>query len=98
MPWSKYEYANLTEGGFFKAFEYANDLTYDTFGAGILFGFFTVLFISFRQYGADKAFAAASFMTFILSVIMRAGSLVGDMFVIVFALATMVSIVVMRQQ
>lgn len=98
MPWDEYTYANLTGGGFFKAFEYGNDLTYDLFGVGTLFGFFAILFISFRQYGNDKAFAAASFMTFIMSVIMRSGELVGDMYVVLFAVATMISIVTMRRQ
>ena len=98
MPWSEYEYLNLTEGGFFKAFQYANTITYDVFGLGILFGFFLTLFISFRGYGTNKAFAAASFMTTLLAIIMRAGELVGDSVTMIFIIMSFISVLVMGRE
>ena len=90
MPWTEYNYSNIT--GFFDTVEYANELTSGYFGLSVVVGFWFVNFIAFMRYGTSRAFAASSFMSFVLSVIMRSGEMVGDYVPVILALMTMFSV------
>lgn len=79
----------------YSAFEYANTVTENLFGAGIIFSIFTILFVVFRRYGSFNAFAASSFITFVLSVMLRGTGLIDDMFVVIFGVMTAAAIIVM---
>jgi len=97
MPtWEAYETANVTN--IYQMMSYANSVTDSLFGVGLTFAFFSIFFIVFRRFGDDSAFTAASFITFVLSVLMRAMGLLGDIYVIFFALATAFSIVLLMRK
>ena len=62
-------YANVT--GMYSLFEYIQKVSSGWFFLMILFALFIIVFISLKQYSNSKAFAGASFLCMILSIIMR---------------------------
>lgn len=91
--WNEFAQPNIT--GLYDVVKYANDTTGDTFAVGMLFSAFIVLFVAMRRYGGDQAFAASSFVTFALSIFLRAAGVLGDMWIVMFGMFVAVSLVVL---
>jgi len=49
---------------------WTNNVTGGIFWPMALFGFFCILFFSFKQYPTEKAFAASSFITMIIAIML----------------------------
>lgn len=93
MPWEAYEYANVSS--VYDMMVYASDVTEGFFGVGVLFSIWSVLFIAFRRFGDDSAFAAASFITFVFSVLFRAMMLVDDIAVVFLVIASAFGVILL---
>ena len=72
-------------------FGYSNTLTSNVFSGIMLFVVWLVIFISLKQWQSESALTASTFITFILSVFMLAGGLVGDWVVIMTLIAMLAS-------
>jgi len=62
-------YVNIT--GMYSFFEYVQNVSGGWFFLMILFAIFIIIFISLKNYSNSKAFAGASFLCMILSIMMR---------------------------
>lgn len=60
---------NNTNGNIFQYFDLANAVTENWFGVGALIVFFSVIFISLKQYGNKEAIITATVSTWILSML-----------------------------
>jgi len=94
--WTQYPYPNVT--GLYDSMKYANVVTSDTFGLGILLSIFMVFFMIFKRWGDDVAFVSASFITFIFAAILRAANMVGDQWLVLLALMVGVSVFVLYRR
>lgn len=57
--------------GMYSLFEYVQKISDGWFFLMILLGIFIIVFISLKNYSSSRAFAGASFLCMILSIIMR---------------------------
>jgi hypothetical protein len=80
--WTQYNQPNIT--GFYEGMSYANSVTENWFAPFILIALWVVFFITFRKWGETKSFAASSFITLIITGILRAMNLVSDMWMLIF--------------
>jgi len=87
-----YNLTNLTEGGtLLSVFQVANEVTTGWFGKMILLATFVIALISLMQVSEKKmAFATASFVTFIISIILRTTGLVTEDYLILLILTMLV--------
>lgn len=95
VTWDAFAEPNIT--GLYDAFAYYNTVTNDVFGAGLMMALYAIFILVFSKWGIDKSFAASSFIMFVLSSILRATSLVGDIVVVFFMIMTAVSVVLMMR-
>jgi len=93
--WTTYATPNVT--GFYDMLTYGNSVTGNYFGLGLVLSLFMIFFITFRRFGNDVAFTSSSFISFILSVLLRATGLLGDIWVIVFIIMSAVSVFIMAR-
>jgi hypothetical protein len=91
VTWTQYDQPNIT--GFYEGMKYANSVTENWFSPFILISLWIIMFMTMRRWGETKSFAASSFITFIISGILRAMSLVSDMWVLIFLLFSGVSLI-----
>lgn len=63
-------YVNVT--GMYSLFDYIQEVSSGWFFLMILFAIFIIVFVSLKNFSNSKAFAGASFLVMILSIIMRA--------------------------
>lgn len=61
-------YSNVT--GILSYFEYVQKVSGDWFFLMILFAIFIIMFVALKNYSSSKAFASASFLCMILSIMM----------------------------
>lgn len=78
------------------AFTYANSVTNDLLGIGLLVTIFAIFFISFINHGPERSFSYASIITFISSVFFWIMGIATPYAMIVTALMTAVSIFFLR--
>lgn len=75
--------------------QYNNTVTDNMFGIGILVMLFIVVFIAFKQYETEQAFASACFISLIASIMLRVVGLVGSNVVLVFVILSAISAVLL---
>jgi hypothetical protein len=87
-----YNLTNLTNGGtLLSVFQVANEVTEGWFGIMILLSTFTISFVSLMQVSDKKmAFAASSFLTFIITILLRAAELIVDDKIFILAIVLVV--------
>jgi|TARA_R100000501_G_C2629618_1_gene124393 hypothetical protein len=87
-----YNLTNLTTGGsLLSVFQVANEVTSSWFGKMILLSVFVIALVSLMQVSDKKtAFATSSFVTFLISILLRTTGLMNDDFIIVFILVLLV--------
>jgi len=88
--WIPYTIANETS--WYGLFRYANTITNDFFGMSFLFLVFIVCFVALRRYPAKEGFATSSFLTVLLGVLMKLIGLVSDEILLIFVVATAISV------
>ena len=94
VSWAEPATLNITN--FTGIFWSANEATGFWFGTAILFCVWTVLFISFiYKRGADESLLAASFLTGMLSWLLRVIGIVGDRDVVILIVMTVLSILIL---
>lgn len=91
--WEQYATPNIT--GLFDVMEYANTVTDGLFGTGLIMTVYFVLFLVFKRYGDEVAFGAASFITLTLTTVLWGVGLVDEILVILMAILTGASILLM---
>ncbi len=84
-------YANVT--GMRSLFGYVQKVSEGWFFLMILFAIFIIVFISLKQYSNSKAFASASFLCMILSIIMRTLEFISSTWMYLFIILVAVSVV-----
>jgi hypothetical protein len=72
--------------------EFVNDASGGYFVALVLLSFFFILFFNLRAHGTTSALAAASFPTFIISLLLKSIDMINFSIVIVFFLLTIVAV------
>ena len=97
-----YNLTNLTGvDGILGFVKLANELTRDVFGIGVLFGCFVIAFMSFmnNQQSGKKSFAGASFITFVLAVLLRiSGIMTNDLILVILALFLTIGVVALYSE
>jgi len=94
--WIPYTTANETS--WYGLFRYANTITDNYFGMSFLFLVFIVSFIAMRRYPAKDSFAASSFITTVLGVLMKMIGLVGDEMILLFTIVTAASVLLLFKE
>lgn len=84
-------YANVT--GMYSFFEYVQKVSDGWFFVMILFAIFIIMFISLKNYSNPKAFASASFVCMILSIMMGVLGLISSTWMYLCIILVAVSIV-----
>ena len=93
-----YNLTNISNSGNILDFEQHinSELTGGLFGFFVLLSFLIVLFVAYKHERISLRFAAASFLTTILSFLFRIISLRNDLVVFVFVVITAISIVIAK--
>lgn len=76
--------------------QWINQITGYWFGPGVLIGFFLVMFLSFKRYDTEKAFATSSILTAVLSFFFMLLGIAGITHVFLASLGAMSSLFFLR--
>ena len=78
--------------GMLQLFTYANNITNNWLGAGILLAVWVISFVAMKQFRVERAMAASTFMVSIIGILLRMLGFVTDKIVILSVLALAVSV------
>ena len=77
-------------------FQYNNFLVDGGLGAFILFATFSISFLSLRAFSFEKAFASASFITFIIAILLMRINMIAVHWAVMIGVALVVSVLLAR--
>ena len=97
ITWDAFPEPNIT--GFVQAMDYANSVTNNAFGIGIIISFWIISFLIFAKRGGEEnAFIAANFITLVIAMLMRAMEAIGDQAVVILLILTGLSVLLLLRR